>query len=99
MPTPILYQHLTDQIQRELIQEYFAITATQESPTSISAVTDNKTNALQYAAGYIIRKKIPKISATSSFKEDLVNCCHKLVKQFYESEYTATAEGWTNLVD
>ena len=96
--TPILYQHLTDLIQRKLIQDHFAITATQESPGSSSAVTDNETNALQYAAGYIIRsitKKIPKIRATSTFK-DLVNCCHKLVKQRYES---ATAEDWTNLVD
>lgn len=96
--TPILYQHITDLIFRKLICEHYESTSTHESSTS-SHVTDNEMNALRYAAGYIVRNVTKKICATPMFKEDLVNCCQKLVKVRFECEDTATAEVWTDLVD
>ena len=53
-------------------------------------------NALRYAAGYVIRhicKKIGKIT-----EDDLISCCRKLVKEGYDPSDPSTCKEWTDLV-
>ena len=99
VPTPILYQHLTDVVLRMLIHSHYKIPAMQQSRLT-PELSSNEGNTLRYAAGYVIRhicKKIGKI--TDSLKDDLISCCRKLVKEAYDPSDPSTCEEWTDLVD
>ena len=100
VPTPILYQHLTDVVLRMLIHSHYKIPAMQQSSLT-PELSSNEGNALQLQPDtYIIRhifKKIGKI--TDSLKDDLISCCRKLFKEGYDPSDPSTCEEWTDLVD
>ena len=63
LPTPTLYQHLTTNISKLLIQQHYKISSNHNEVDDIDAhnITQHEGNALRYAAGYVcrqIRKKI-----------------------------------------
>ena len=100
VPTPILYQHLTDVVLRLLIRRHYEVPTTQEPTTAPASLSSNEGNALRYAAGYIVHSVSKKIQKSSViFKDDLASCCRKLVKERHNLHEQGTAEEWTDLVD
>ena len=65
VPTPILYQHLTDVVLRLLIRRHYEVPTTQEPTTAPASLSSNEGHALRYAAGYIVRSVSKKIQKSS----------------------------------
>ena len=99
VPTPILYQHLTDLVLRMLIRRHYEIPAVQQSCVRPD-LSSNEGNALRYAAGYVVRHVFKKIGKSNhSLKDDIRSCCQKLVKEDCIPHDQSTCEEWTDLVD
>ena len=94
---PVLYQHLTDEVFKILIERHFQIVhLEQDAPSEIET---NEGNALRYVAGYVcrhLRKKIEK--ENHEFKEEMVSCLMQLVRD-KNSQECETDEQWTKRVD
>ena len=54
LPTPVLYQHLTDVIFRKLVREKYQI-SDQTRSADAPEMSYNEANVVRYAAGYVIR--------------------------------------------
>ena len=102
LPTPILYQHLTDLIFRRLICEKYKI-PDRRSATNETNITYNEANVLRYAAGYVVRQTVKKIKKMNHKSEKELLCCvSKLIKggkENVDNESHLFSEEWTALVD
>ena len=102
LPTPVLYQHLTDMIFRKLVREKYQI-SDQTRSADPPEMSYNEANVVRYAAGYVIRhvsKKIKKKNHPS--EKELLCCAQQLLKggqQATDSIDPGTTEDWTDLVD
>ena len=98
--TPILYQHLTDLIFKDLVYENFQICIFKSRCTyETEAITIPEANALRYAAGYVCRHLRQKLKrGTDPLKEEMILCLMELVKDCSD-ETVGTSEEWTILVD
>ena len=95
-PTPVLYQHVTDLIFRQLIQNSFLGSA---GKADVLSLTKNEGRAMRYAIGYIcrhLRKKIEK--SHHEHKEELILCLVSLCKDS-DSEDHGTDEDWIKAQD
>ena len=66
--SPVLYQHLTDLVFKELLYLKYSIAANDTEHAGIGPLTYNEVNALRYPAGYVcrhIRKKIETSNPTA----------------------------------
>ena len=97
-PTPVLYQHLTDLIFRQLIQScYLGSLSKAAAPSFITK--DEGEEALRYAIGYVCRHLRKKIEDTNhELKEELILCLVSLVKG-RDSEESGTDEDWIKAQD
>ena len=96
-PTPVLYQHVTDLIFRQLIHSSFLGSTANAADAPL--ITKNEGRAMQYAIGYIcrhLRKKIEK--SHHSHKEELILCLVSLCKDS-DSEDHGTDEDWVKAQD
>ena len=97
IPTPTLYQHLTDIIFRELLKEKYVVPSTACSMAKDVSVIE--ANAMGYAAGYVMRQVSKKIKESShELKEDMNDCLMKMVLCEGESEGKKDEE-WIDLID
>ena len=51
--SPVLYQHLTDLVFKEMLHSKYFIVANDTEKASTGPLTYNEVNALRYAAGYV----------------------------------------------
>ena len=98
VPTPTLYQHLADLIFQMLIRRHYELSATHPSLTS--DISTNEGNALRYAAGCVVRHVLKKVrQGNAPHKDDLIDCCQRLVKTDLNNHMQGAVEEWTDLVD
>ena len=96
--TPVLYQHITDLIFEELLQEKYVVSAS-ASKGSIASVTHDEANTMRYVAGYMCRHLRKKIEASSHpLKEEMVLCLMTMVKD-KDDTCSGPCEEWNDLVD
>ena len=96
--TPVLYQHLTDIIFKELLREKYSVSANDRDSERPGPLTVNEVNVLRYVAGYVCRHLRKKIEASSHpLKEDMVLCIMTMVKDF-NTLLSGPCEEWTDLV-
>jgi len=96
--TPVLYQHLTDIIFKELLRKKYSVSAN-ESERVGPLITINECNVLRYVAGYVCRHLRKKIEASNHpLKEDMVLCLMTMVKDKSNTS-SGPCEEWTDLVD
>ena len=95
-PTPVLYQHLTDLIFRQLIQSsYLGFVSKATAPP----LTKSEGRGLRYAIGYVCRHVRKKIEEQShELKEELILCLVSLLKES-DSEDCGTDEDWVKAQD
>ena len=97
--SPVLYQHLTDLIFKELLHLKYSIAAEDTENSSTGPLTHNEINALRYAAGYACRHVRKKVEASSHpLKEEMVLCLMTMVKEKTDTT-SGPCEEWTDLVD
>ena len=78
-PTPVLYQHLTDLIFRQLIQSSYLGSV---SKATAPPLTKSEGRGLRYAIGYVCRHVRKKIEEQShELKEELILCLVTLLKE------------------
>ena len=95
---PVLYQHLTDIIFKELLREKYSVSAN-DSERAGPVITLDEANVLRYVAGYVCRHLRKKIEASNRpLKEDMVLYLMTMVKDKSEAS-SGPCEEWTNLVD
>lgn len=95
-PTPVLYQHLTDIIFRQLIQNCYLGSASKAAAPSL---TKDEGRALRYAIGYVCRHLRKKIEEQNhELKEELILCLVSLLKG-RDSEDPGTDEDWIRAQD
>ena len=95
-PTPVLYQHVTDLIFRQLIHSSLLGS---KGKADILSLTKNEGRAMRYAIGYIcrhLRKKIEKYH--HEHKEELILCLVSLCKDS-DSQDHGTDEDWIKAQD
>lgn len=101
MPTiqPVLYQRLTDEIFKLLIQSHFQVVHLDEDASA--NVTSNERNALRYVAGYVCRHLRKKIERENhELKEEMILCLMELLKDKSSSgEVCETDEEWMKRID
>ena len=97
--SPVLYQHLTDLVFKELLHLKYSIAANNTENAGVGPLTYNEVNALRYAAGYVCRHIRKKIEASNHpLKEEMTLCLMTMVKE--KSDTTSgPCEEWTDLVD
>ena len=96
--TPVLYQHLTDIIFKELLHEKYSVSAN-DSEKAGPIITMDEGNVLRYVAGYVCRHLRKKTEASNHpLKEDMVLCLMTMVKDKSETS-SGPCEEWTDLVD
>ena len=71
-PLQTFYQHVTDQIFHDLIQQHFPVQLT-ESTEEANWLGHQEANAIRYVAGYVCRSLRKKITSSSSpLKQELL---------------------------
>lgn len=97
--SPVLYQHLTDLVFKELLHLKYSVVAKDPENASTSPLTYNEVNALRYAAGYVCRHIRKKVEASNHpLKEEMVLSLMTMVKE--KSDTTSgPCEEWTDLAD
>ena len=76
---PVLYQHLTDEVFKILIERHFRVVRLEHDASG--EIETNEGNVLHYVAGYVcrhLRKKIEK--ENHEYKEEMVLCLMQLEK-------------------
>lgn len=58
IPTPALYQHLTDIIFKDLVKKQYIIPSSESSAVEDISILEG--NALHYAAGYVVLSCLPQ---------------------------------------
>ena len=96
VPTPVLYQHLTDLVFRQLIQSHYLGSASKAAAPSL---TKHEGRALRYAIGYVCRHLRKKIEENNhELKEELILCLVSLLKGS-DIEDCGTDEDWIRAQD
>ena len=99
LPTPTLYQHLTANIFKLLIQQHYKISSNHNADDAHD-ITQHEGNALRYAAGYVCRQFKKKIErGRHPLKEELILCLMSLTKGGQFTEANGTDEEWLNAID
>ena len=99
LPTPTLYQHLTANIFKLLIQQHYKISSDHNAHDAHD-ITQHEGNALRYAAGYVCRQLKKKIERSRHpLKEELILCLMSLTKGGQFTEANGTDEEWLNAID
>ena len=97
--SPVLYQHLTDLVFKEMLHSKYFIVANDTEKASTGPLTCNELNALRYAAGYVCRHVGKRIEASSHpLKEEMVLSLMTMVKE-KSNTTSGPCEEWTDLVD
>jgi len=68
MPTPILYQHLIEVLFWKLLDDQ--CTATSQSTSVSSEITEHEGNAIRYAAGYVrnFRRRLKGVNTNARMR-------------------------------
>ena len=95
---PALYQRLTDEVFKLLIQDHFQVVCLDDASTN---VTSNESNALRYIAGYVCRHLHKKLERENhELKEEMILCLLELIKDKSSTrEACETDEEWTKKID
>ena len=95
---PVLFQHLTDLIFRDCLNEHFKVLHLNDQESS-AELTNAEKGVLRYVAGYVCRQLRKKLEREShKYKEEMVLCLMELIKG-QDSEEHGTDEEWTDLID
>ena len=79
-PLPTFYQHVTDQIFHDLVQQHFPVQLT-ESTEEANWLGHQEANAIRYVAGYVCRSLRKKITSSSSpLKQELLLALWELLE-------------------
>ena len=92
--TPIFFQHVTDILFRRILKEQHVVP--ESSLSAVKDITPQEANVLRYAAGYVVRRTLKKVSGKD---EEAYDCLQQLLKVEGDEFENGTAEEWTNLVD
>ena len=98
--TPILTQHLTSLIFREMIKQRFPLEKEMGSSEDVPPLSVEEENALRYAAGYVCRNLRKKLQRSSHpLKEELILGIMDLLDCCDDDDEEASSETWLNSID
>ena len=98
-PTPILYQHVTDLVFREMVHNHFVGSRSLCDEGQPREVTQHEGSRLRYAGGYICRQLHKKIERGNHQFKELVFCLMTLVKDRSTDQECGNEEEWVTLMD
>lgn len=96
-PSAITYQYIGDHILKQMIKTTYP-TAARETQLPMAELTYEETNAVRYAAGYVVKSLQKKaLKSTHAQKDDIQLCLSQLMQA--EDEPKDDSQDWIQSID
>ena len=96
--SPIFYQHINDDIFKQLVKQQYPLPATSMEARSLPPLDYQEQNAVWYAAGYVVRHLRQHLERGShQLKEELVLCLEEMCDDT-DNDCSASTD-WTKHVN
>ncbi len=95
--SPILYQHVTDILFKELVKRQHPLTSTPKESQPLPPLNYEEHNTIRYVAGYVVRHLRQRLERGSHpLMEELVLCLEEMCEDDEEDDCSAD---WTKSID